>query len=437
MDQPTSPPQDFLPLRAERRNSGVYAAIWCLIYLSAPVLYVGFVQAGLCKRLHASNTVANLPSTVNLVMAGFPIIIAWLFPQARHLKRGMSLGYGAMGIAGALVAIVLLAHTPDWVVIAALVAHAAIAGAGNGVAFIFNWEALDRGVSQRFRGKAMAWAFGWGPAFAVAGSLVAQMLLEGQVFGWKPGSGGSIPYPYNYALLFGGSIVLMGLAAFLVRFFEIPLPAVEAKRGSFRQAIWGGIESVYKNRILFLACVAYVLMYCGIMVQNNMSIFTREAVGRPAEALAGYELALRFSFKMAAGLFLGWLLTRTNPKVPMLVTAGLQIAGVLWVLFVPGYWFLLAFGINGAGELFGAYYVNYPVCCSAKSEVRRNVALITFFSAAVGLAPVAYGWISDKWGLRASFWASLVLLLLTTAMVAFKLPAHPQPPPEPEAAGTS
>jgi predicted MFS family arabinose efflux permease len=48
----------------------------------------------------------------------------------------------------------------------------------------------------------------------------------------------------------------------------------------------------------------------------------------------------------------------------------------------------------------------------------------------VGLAPVGYGFISDNWGLRASFIAALVLLIATTAMVFLKLPWRPQPRPQ-------
>jgi predicted MFS family arabinose efflux permease len=220
----------------------------------------------------------------------------------------------------------------------------------------------------------------------------------------------------------------MALSALLAHFYKIPLPKVEAKRESFKTAVLGGFKSVLHHRVLLLACAAYLLVYCGNMVQNNMSIFTKEAVGRIPEDLAGYELALRFSFKILAGFFLGMVLTRTNPKVPLLITIGLEIASVLWVLIAPGYWFLLAFGINGAGELFGVYYVNYPVTCSPKSQVRRNLAFLMLFSSLVGLSPVLYGWISDTWGLRASFWAALGLLSFTTVLVVAKLPPHPRPP---------
>ncbi|MSU64965.1 MAG: MFS transporter [Opitutus sp.] len=219
----------------------------------------------------------------------------------------------------------------------------------------------------------------------------------------------------------------MALAAYLASLYQIPVPRVDIQRESFQTAVIGGFKTVLRNRILLIACVAYLLVYCGNMVQNNMSIFTREAVGRSPEDLAGYQLTLRFSFKMLAGFWLGWLLVRTNPKVPLLVTAGLQIAGVLWVLFVPGYWFLLAFGINGAGELFGVYYMNYPAQCSPRSQVRSNIAFLALISTGVGLSPVLYGWISDTWSLRASFWAALVLLVLTTIMVIVALPKNPKP----------
>lgn len=421
--------------RLQTRNAVIYASLWALTYLAAPVLYVGFVHAALCKRLHTSDTIANLSSTVYLAMAWFPIVIAWLIPQARLLKKTMGISFGVMAAACAVVAVMLLAGAPDAVIIGALVGHSAILGCAGAVTFMFNWEALDRGVDERLRGKALGLAFGWGPAFAVVGSLGAQLLLDGGIFGWQAPAWLAVGYPYNYAALFGFSAVAMALSQLLAGFYTIPLPDVEPERESFNAAVFGGLRAILRQRVLLIACVAYLLVYCGNMVQNNMNLFTHEAVGRSAEALAGYELALRFSFKVLAGLLLGAVLTRTNPKVPLLITIGLQLAGVLWVLFVPGYWFLVAFGINGAGELFGVYYVNYPVVCSPKSQVRRNIAFLMLFSSVVGLSPVFYGWISDTWGLRASFWAALGLLALTTVLVAARLPAHPAPPAEEDPSG--
>ena len=435
--QPDAPAPDTgdatdcrLEPRLQNRNALIFAANISLIYLAAPALYVGFVQAGLCKHLHTSDTIANLPSAVYLAMAWGPVAIAWLFPQARLLKLIMGFAYGLMAAMGAGVAAVLIAEPSSGLIIGALVVHAAVLGAANGIANILGWEALNRGVSAHLRGKALGLAYGWGPSFAIIGSLGAQLMLDGKLFGWVPPPWMAVAYPYNYAMLFAASAACMALAAFLVRFYRIPLPKADVKRESFNTAVIGGFKSFLSHRVLLIASIAYLLVYFGNMVQTNMTLFTQEAVGKMPEDLVGYQLTLRFSFKIFCGFLLGWLLMRTNPKVPLLVTIGLQIAGVLWVLLVPGYWFMLAFGINGAGELFGVYYTNYPIQCSPKSQVRRNIAFLALISTLVGLAPVLYGWISDTWSIQASFWTALVILLFTLVLVIVKLPANPRPRPE-------
>jgi hypothetical protein len=416
--------------RDQRRNTLIYAAQISIAYFAAPALYIGFMQASLCKRLETSDTVANLPSTVFLSMAWTVVVIAWLFPQARLLKRLLSGAYLLMAGAGLMVAAVLVVQPGTVAIVTALVIHAAIVGISVPLIGVLGWEVLDRGVSRKLRGRALGLAFGVGPAFAVLGSLSAQLLMDGKIFDFHLPEAWAPVYPYSYALLFTISAGCTIVSAWLITRYRIPVPTQEPPRQSFQDGIVGGFRAVLGYPILLIACLAYLLMYSGNMVQINMSIFTQEAVGQPAENLAGYQLTLRFTFKILAGFLLGWLLVRTNPKVPLLVTAGLLMLGVLWVLFAPGYWFLLAFGINGAGELFGVYYVNYPAQCSPRSQVRRNISFLMLISALVGLAPVGYGFISDNWGLRASFIAALLLLIATTAMVFLKLPWRPQPRPQ-------
>ncbi len=432
-DTPTPAAADdpaLLSERDQRRNALIYAAQISITYFAAPALYVGFMQASLCKRLETSDTIANLPSTVFLSMAWTTVVIAWLFPQARLLKRLLSGAYLLMASAGLMVATVIVIQPGTTAIVAALVLHGAMVGISVPLIGALGWEVLDRGVSKKLRGRALGLAYGVGPGFAVVGSLSAQLLMNGKTFDLQLPEGWAPVYPYSYALLFAISAGCTMISAWLVTRYRIPVPAHEPPRQSFQEGIVGGFRAILGYPILLIACLAYLLMYSGNMVQVNMSIFTQEAIGQPAENLAGYQLALRFSFKILAGFFLGWLLVRTNPKVPLLVTAGLLMLGVLWVLFAPGYWFLLAFGINGAGELFGVYYLNYPAQCSPRSQVRRNISFLMLISALVGLAPVGYGFISDNWGLRASFVAALALLIATTAMVFLKLPWRPQPRPQ-------
>lgn len=433
---PESPPPTAedesgpLPARAQRRNARLFAAQVAINYFAAPALYIGVMQASLCKRLETSDTVANLPSTVFLSMAWTTVVVAWLFPQARHLKRLRAGAFLLMGGAGLMVATVLIAQPGATAIVAALVLHGALVGIAVPLVGVLDWEVLDRGVSPKLRGRALGLAYGVGPGFAVLGSLVAQLVLDGRLFELRLSTAWAPAYPYSFALLFAISAGCTMASAWLTTFYTIPVPASEPPRQSFQDGIVGGFRAILGYPVLLLASLAYLLMYAGNLVQINMSIFTQEAVGQMAEHLAGYQLTLRFSFKILAGFLLGWLLARTNPKVPLLATAGLLILGVVWVLVAPGYWFLLAFGINGAGELFGVYYLNYPAQCSPRSQVRRNISFLMLISALVGLAPVGYGLISDHWGLRASFVAALLLLTATTAMVALKLPGRPRPRPQ-------
>src|SRR5206468_390639 len=136
----------------------------------------------------------------------------------------------------------------------------------------------------------------------------------------------------------------------------------------------------------------------------------------------------RFGFKVVAGFILGWLLMRTNPKTLLLVTAGLTLAGVTWALGAPGKWFLLSFGIMGAGELFGVYYPNYILGCSPKAKLRRNMAFASLVTMVVGLPPLLFGLISDTFGFQASFVAAMILVVAAIFLVLLTLPTQPRPP---------
>jgi len=417
--------------RFQRRNVALYVLKWCLVYLAAPVLYVGFVQAGLCKRLGASDFVANLPSSAYLLLAAFPILMAWAVPQVRYLKLVMTIGYITTAVTGAITAAVLWLPAPDWLRIAVVIGHAAIVGCSSGTAWAFEWELIGRSVSESRRGTMFAIAFSVGPLFAVIGSLAAQLVINGEVFGWTPSYWREFTYPANYAVLYGATFPLMLLAALLVKGYVVPLPSIEVQRQPFLRGVFGGFGQLVSYRLILITCIAYLLIYSGTMIQNNMVLFTREAVGLAEDTFVGYQLAIRFGCKVFAGLMLGWLLKVTNPRMNLYVTALLVIGGVVWILIAPlfsvGLIFLIAFGFNGAGELMGNYYPYYVLCLSPKSQMRRNMAFVMLLSAPVGFAPALYGAISDTWSLTASFQVALAVMLVGLILVAATLPARPRP----------
>src|SRR5262249_37739791 len=98
----------------------------------------------------------------------------------------------------------------------------------------------------------------------------------------------------------------------------------------------------------------------------------------------------------------------------------------------PGGWFLLSFGLLGAGELFGIYVTNYILCCAPPAQMRRYMAftMLTLFPAAP--AGALFGSIIDCYpGAGAD---GFRLISLTGAIfiaggivLALLLPARPRP----------
>jgi hypothetical protein len=422
--------------REQTRNIILYSANWGLIYLASPVGYLG-VHAPLLKHHHYADWVCNLPASVYLWGGFLPVVVLWYFPQVRLLKPLIVSGFCAMALIAALMAVVVVQLGPAWV-LAGLVAHAAVLQVANGVLWTCLWEVLGRGVAESRRGQALGLAFGFGPMLAVVASLGMQLVLGSIAPAIKaivdfP----TLEYPWNFAVIFLANVPALGLAAILSGGFVVPRPKVEVRREPFVTGIFGGIGRFFGYRLLVLATAGYILVYSGHQVLTNMVLYTQEAVGEEPAKYAGLQLALRFGFKVVAGFCFGWLLVKTNPRALMVVTAGVVFAAVTWALVAPGAWFLISFGLMGAGELFGVYYPNYILGCSPRSQMRRNMAFANLFSLVAGVAPLFYGGISDllgiedkAFGYRMSFVASMAILAATIGMVLIALPARPRPPEE-------
>jgi MFS family permease len=414
-----------LPESAQFRNGLVFMTAMSLIYLIAPVTYVGVLHATILDSLEASDTVANLPESVYLWVTPLPLLIAWFWPSPHLLRPMLTWALIVSGGAGALAALVF-AFAPESFWIPVMIIHPGIIGITGGVQTMCLWELIGRGMTPEMRGRTLGWTFGIGPIFAVLGSCASQLMLKGDFLGMLKVT--PISPPWSYVLLFGVSCPAMWLSAVLVQIVQVP-PVSESECESESAAQWKvilrGMRSYFLNPLIVITASGFLLTYGGTMIMNNMSLYARETLGEAPEKYAGIQLALRFGFKCLMGFGLGWLVTRMHARASLMATTSICIAGIAWALFVPGKWYLLGFGLLGGGELFYVYYMNYIVSCSQPERMRENTAYTNLITVTIGMMPIVFGLVSDRFGLRASFVAAIALLVLALILVQSRLPKQP------------
>ena len=307
-----------------------------------------------------------------------------------------------------------------------MIIHPAIIGVTGGVQTMCLWELIGRGMTPRMRGLTLGWTFGIGPLFAVLGSCGSQLILKGDFLGMLKMT--PIPQPWSYVILFGVSCPAMWLSAVLVQMAQVP-PVPDADSESAAGLQWKeiltGLRAYFLNPLIVIAAIGFLLTYSGTMVMNNMSLYARETLGEAPEKYAGIQLALRFGFKSLMGFGLGWLVTRMHARASLMATTSICIAGIAWALFVPGKWYLLGFGLLGGGELFYVCYLNFIVSCSKPERMRENTAHTTLVTVTIGIMPILFGLLSDRYGLRASFVAAIGILVLALVLVQTRLPKQP------------
>ena len=411
---------------AQFRNGLVFMITTAFIYLIAPVTYVGVLHATILDSLDASDTVANLPESVYLWVTPLPVLIAWFWPSPHLLRPMLMWALSLKGAAGALAALVF-AFAPKSYWIPILILHPAIIGITGGVQTMCLWELIGRGMTPAARGRTLGWTYGIGPIFAVLGSCGSQLLLKGDFLGMLKVT--PIPQPWSYVILFGLSFPAMLLSAALVLLAQVPpVPTGEVadQPGAQWRTIVLGLKSYFLNPLIVTTAIGFLLTYGGTMIMTNMSLYARETMGEAPEKYAGIQLALRFGFKCLVGFGLGWLVTRMHARASLMATTGICIAGIAWSLFVPGKWYLLGFALLGGGELFYVYYMNYIVSCSKPERMRENTAYTTLLTVSIGIVPIFFGLVSDRFGLRASFVVAICILALAMILVQSRLPKQPQ-----------
>lgn len=419
---PASEPVVALSEQAQRVNSWVFLLNNSLGFLVAPVFYVGSLHASILSGSGFSDTISNLPSSVYGWALPAPVLIAWLWPSTRYFRRLWILSYLMKGASGVLAAVLFAATPASWQAFG-IVLHALCLGVSNGMTNMCQWELIGRGMSAERKAWTLGVTFGVGPAFAVVGACASQLVLGGDFLGLIKVT--PLEAPLSYIVLFGATGPAMLISAVAASFAQLPEEEATPRSATMAETLQG-VRKYFTNRLIVIALIGFLLAQVGgNQIMNNLSLYTRDALGEAPEKYVGLQFALRFGFKSLFGFVLGWLLARYAARTPMLATTFALMFGLLWALAVPGKAYLFSFGLMGAGELSYVYYLNYIVACSPPERVRENTAYTNVLLAVLAFMPMVYGAISDAYGLRASFVTALGILSMAILVVMALLPKQP------------
>jgi hypothetical protein len=242
------------------------------------------------------------------------------------------------------------------------------------------------------------------------------MLLAEQI----PG----IPHPYNFGLLYLVAFPCLAACSWLAARLHLP-EAKELPSQSFSAFIRGGVRAFWIDPRLRFTWFAYLLWYCALGGMNNLSLYTREVMGRSPIELAGLIMALRFGIKSLAGFGFGAVAQHYGARAAMILTLVFVGIGISWPFVSTGYVYLFAFGLMGAGELGGVYFSNYIISVSRPEDTTRNVALLSLVGPVSSVAPALHGGLADQFGFHASFSFGLLVVV-----VAFVLLQRTRPVPQ-------
>ena len=401
-----------------RHNGRLYILSNTLIYVAAPVVYVGVVQAALCDKLGASATVANLPATAFFLGAFAPLPLSWSVPHTL-VRATVVVANLISAVLLALVCVVLFLSTNSSLILAAVIGQGLCQGFCAYTSQVFMFQCLKRGTTLDARARTLKWTFTFGPIAAVAGSLGTQIVL-GSGISW-------LPYPYDFGLLYLLAAPCMAGVALLGSRYQL-IPVEQEKRPSLALYLKESLAFFLRQRTLILIWIAYLLWQLTANSISNLSLYGGEVLGQDPKEFSGIVLMLRFGFKSLGGFILGVITIRWGIRAPLVVTAVLLGSSVLWGWTVPGYFYFLAFGLLGAGELGGAYFPNYVISISSPANAARNLSLLTLVSPVSGIGPAAHGALADLYGFPASFLfglATVTLSLVLLLRLPQRAPARP------------
>jgi MFS family permease len=282
---------------------------------------------------------------------------------------------------------------------------------------VYMLQCLGRGTTEKGRAWALEYTFALGPIMGIVGSLGTQFVLNGGI--------GSLPFPYDYGLVYLVAVpCMLGVALLSSRYKMLWIEEV-ARPPLFRSMI-KNVKSFVADRKLVFLWLAFFCWYISLGNRGNLSLYTEESMHRSPSTLAGLSMALRFGGKSIGGFALGALAARSGSFASSKLAIVLAGGALVWAWATHGYSYLFAFVLVGVAELGGAYIPNSILSLSTPDSGARNLSLLAMAGPASSFAPLLVGAMADRLGFHASFAFGIVAALVGLWVISQIRPPAPQ-----------
>jgi MFS family permease len=376
----------------------------------------------------------------NVLIGLLPALVAggWFLPQIIVAgkvqgKTHLLMWYRRTGILRTIilailaVTTVLLASQPVVLLVFFFLAYAVYSFAAgiSGIPWI---EIVGKTVAPRRRGSFFGLRNFWGGVLALLVSAPVGLILSEQFLG--------LTFPYNFAVLFGVTTIVVGLGVYFWSSMKEPAATQVAPATNLRKLLRRGLEA-YRSDVDYRSfIVARVLLSLATVSDPFYVVYAQGHLGAPAGTVGLYLAALSVSSLLSNFIWSPLsdrASNRTLMSLAVLVTALVPMMAVVISMFI-GVWdntllftsFTLVFVLSGLA--LGAARIvsnNMLLTVAPPAERATYIGFLNLILGIVIFVPVLGGVVVDILGYLVIFVSSVALAglaLLASLRMSTKKP---------------
>jgi MFS family permease len=396
----TDSPQSQIPIDS-RRNVFAFTSDIATFIVGTYFIPATTVLVGLASQLTDDKTLIGVVGMTWSVTWFLPQLIAARIVRGKRRQKPYLMIPSAIGrnafLLIALWLIVTQAQAPIltvWVLIGCI----AIFNVCDALAGVAWFDMMSRTLSPRMRSRSVSVGQFIGGIFGIGAGLIVGRVLAPD----------GLPFPQNYAFIFGCTWVCMAISLILISFLrEMPMAEAEQKHAQDTNFVASLKDAVRSDGIFRRVLTVRVLTGIELMAASFYLVFAKEQLGMSDSVTGIFNIALIIGGIAGIALF-GWLADRFTSLSVVRAAAIMQfIAPLIALIFalasafsnvptnaaVVG--FIVVFLLRGAIEhslVLGT--LGYLMDSAPERHRAMYVGAINTLSGVVALSPVIGGiWI--------------------------------------------